>query len=299
MRASSRETILMVMLVVVGLMGLFGFMRTPQPRAIAGVREVRHDDAPVAQQQTRRLRPKDEKEEEQAAQLRDRSFSAEIPPPGQLRTVMVALVVRNSASFLPLFLRQLAKQDYPKRLVSLYFRTNNNKDNTTGLLRAYLERHRSEYARVELDARDLTESEELKTLAQDRDTNKELSWATKWHPAKLAIMARLRQGCLEKALAWGTDALFVTDADNFYTSGVLSRMMQLGAAFPIVAPLLNQRQPGALWMSPHYSYRRTDQGNCTSHSQQQCSCLSPYFSYCLPGLALQTSGSRAPTTVSS
>lgn len=179
---------------------------------------------------------------------------------------MVAVIVRNSAAFLSIFLRQLVLQDYPKRLTTLYFRTNDNLDNTTGILQAFAARHRSVYAGVELDARSLLGGDAIAVSSTEGGLRSKLNFEGKWSASKLTVMGRLRQRALERAQELGVHGLVMVDADNFFVSGTLSRMVELSASLQVVSPMLFQRTidprvSTPLWMSAHLDYQRTEQGN--------------------------------------
>jgi hypothetical protein len=131
-------------------------------------------------------------------------------------------------------------QDYPKSLISVYIRTNDNSDRTLEILEQFVIDHRGEYARMVLNSSNVNwlalgmtppspkptpnhgdnsdSSSRMETESASHDTfnaNEQLNYQGKWNERKLRVMGLLRQEALDQAWTWKTDCLFVSDADNF------------------------------------------------------------------------------------
>ena len=71
--------------------------------------------------------------------------------------VLIAILAKQKAPALPLYLECIEALDYPKSSIVLYIRTNNNTDRTEEILREWVERVGHLYAAVEFDASDVAE----------------------------------------------------------------------------------------------------------------------------------------------
>ena len=149
-----------------------------------------------------------------------------------LPTVCVAVLAKDSAATLPLYLECLWAQDYPRALVSLYVRTNNNRDDTLAVLRAWLLRRGAAYARVELDPAEVPER--VQRFGKHE-----------WNPERFRVLAKIRTRSLRRALEWGCALYYVADCDNFTAPGTLRALARaaFGCDAPIVAPLLRTAVP--------------------------------------------------------
>lgn len=155
-------------------------------------------------------------------------------------SVLVAILAKQMAEALPLYLQCLEALDYPKSAITLYIRTNNNTDNTEQLLRDWVARVGHLYADVEFDASDVTEPVQQFGVHE-------------WNALRFEVMGRLRNACLQKTLDRGCKFLFVADADNFIRPRTLRNLVE--ANRPIVAPLLRSIEPGRYYSN---YYAETD-----------------------------------------
>src|SRR5262249_21251959 len=57
-----------------------------------------------------------------------------------LENVTIAILAKDKAHTLPLYLTCLEKQTWPKEKTNLYIRTNNNNDNTVQILKEWVEK---------------------------------------------------------------------------------------------------------------------------------------------------------------
>lgn len=156
--------------------------------------------------------------------------------------VTVAILAKNKAHVLPLYLRQIEAQTFPPERIRLYVRTNNNRDDTAALLSQWLERVEGRYAEVHFDASDVPEP------VQDYG-------AHEWTQMRLKVLGRLRQESVEWAKARGTH-YFVADCDNFIVPETLQAMLDTG--LPVVGPLLRNGDDPA---NPYSNYHHATDAN--------------------------------------
>jgi len=150
--------------------------------------------------------------------------------------VLVAILAKQKAAELPLYLDGIEALDYPKSAICLYIRTNNNTDATEAILRDWVARVGHLYADVEFDAADV--SEPVEQFAPHD-----------WNPMRFAVLGRIREASLQRALTRQCDFYFVSDVDNFILPWTLKELVALN--LPIVAPFLRMVQPHLLYSNFH------------------------------------------------
>jgi hypothetical protein len=146
--------------------------------------------------------------------------------------VLIAILAKQAEATLPLYLRCIEALDYPKSLITVYIRTNNNTDDTEPMLRRWAEEAGPLYAAIEFDGTDVP-------VPVQQYANHE------WNPQRFAVMGQLRNMCLQKTLDHRCDFLFVADVDNFVRPSTLRNLV--AANLPIVAPLLRSADRGDLY----------------------------------------------------
>lgn len=155
--------------------------------------------------------------------------------------VLVALLLKDSENYLPLYLKCLEAQDYPKDRICIYIRTNNNKDQTVQILDEWIPKAEFLYASVHYDKSDV----DHKLENYDRH---------EWNTARFDVLGKIRQDSLLYTLTSGCDYYFTADGDNFIKPNTLISMVQL--QLPIVSPfLVRVVPPGArntLYSNYHY-----------------------------------------------
>lgn len=138
--------------------------------------------------------------------------------------VVVAILAKDKEYCLPLFLQSIYNQTYPKNLIHLYIRTNDNKDNTAEVLREWLEAHQNEYASCTAIFDSVDET--LKEYAEHQ-----------WNPHRFSVLGKIRESSIE--FAKSIDAhYFTADCDNFLTPNTLQRLAEVGH-LGVVSPLLD------------------------------------------------------------
>lgn len=136
--------------------------------------------------------------------------------------ITVAILAKNKAHVLPLYLQCLERQTYPASLIHLYIRTNNNNDDTAAVLRDWVNRVGHRYAEVFWDDSDVPER------VQDYSPHE-------WNSLRLRVLCRLRQASVEWAKARNSH-YFIADCDNFIQPDTLETLMNTG--LPVIGPLL-------------------------------------------------------------
>ncbi|MEK3901834.1 MULTISPECIES: hypothetical protein [unclassified Paenibacillus] len=136
--------------------------------------------------------------------------------------VTIAILAKEKAHVLPLYLELIERQTYPASRINLYIRTNNNKDRTKEILEEWVERVGERYHEVHFDASDVEEN------VQDFAPHE-------WTYLRLRVLARLRQESVEWAKARNSH-YFVPDCDNFIASDTLESL--LSTNLPVIGPLL-------------------------------------------------------------
>jgi hypothetical protein len=140
--------------------------------------------------------------------------------------MLVAILAKDKAHVLPHFLDSLLKQDYPKKSIHLYIRTNDNNDSTETVLNGFIDEHGDSYASVFYDATNINAA--LKTFGQHE-----------WNGTRFKILAAIRQESVAYAKRLGVD-YFVADCDNMISSFTLSAMSSL-RSLGVVAPMLDSK----------------------------------------------------------
>lgn len=148
---------------------------------------------------------------------------AESPSPNSAdKTILLAILAKDKAHTLPTFLQCIDHQDYDKKMITVYIRTNNNKDATKEILREWVDKIGSNYKKVIFDDTDL----EKVPVTNPHD----------WTPERWQILANIRNESLQKTLENGCDFYFVADCDIFLAPSTLKTLVKHDK--PIIAPML-------------------------------------------------------------
>lgn len=151
--------------------------------------------------------------------------------------VTIAILAKDKAHVLPLYLHFIENQTYPTSKIKLYIRTNNNRDHTAALLEEWIEKVKDKYSEIYYDSSDVEESVHEYSPHE-------------WNSLRFQVLARLRQESVEWARANETH-YFVVDCDNFIVPETLEMLLQTG--LPVIGPLLrNGDEPLSLYSNYHY-----------------------------------------------
>ena len=139
------------------------------------------------------------------------------------KKILWAILAKQAEKTLPLYLNCLLNQDYDKKNIVLYIRTNDNTDNTEGILQEFIAAHGSEYNSVIYD------NASVDSRLQEFENHD-------WNAFRFQILGKIRNQSLKIAQENNCDFYFVCDVDNFIVSNTLSSLVSLN--LEIVAPML-------------------------------------------------------------
>lgn len=142
---------------------------------------------------------------------------------GQERFITIAILVKDKAHTLPLFLSCIELQTWPKSKTNLYIRTNNNQDNSAQILKEWVEKVKDQYAQIFFDDTDVSEN-----ITQYKQHE--------WNQTRFKVLGKIRKESMEWAYQHGSH-YFVADCDNFIYPGTIESLVTTNLS--IVAPLLN------------------------------------------------------------
>lgn len=138
------------------------------------------------------------------------------------KTVFLAILARNKAHTLPLFLDCLDHLVYEKKLITVYIKTNDNNDNTEEILEYWITKNRDIYGKIIYENHELISGETTDPHA--------------WNPNRFKILSEIRNKSLEIAYQENSDFYFVVDCDNFIEPCTLETLIKENK--PIIAPML-------------------------------------------------------------
>jgi len=136
--------------------------------------------------------------------------------------VTVAILAKDKAHTLSLYLSCLERQTWPASNIYLYIRTNNNNDDTVQILRDWVARVGNNYAKIYFDDTDVAES--VQEFGQHE-----------WNCTRFKVLGKIRQDSVDWARE-NNSHYFVVDCDNLIYPETLESMVNTN--LPIVAPLL-------------------------------------------------------------
>jgi len=137
-------------------------------------------------------------------------------------SVLLAILARNKAHVLPLFLQCIGNQDYPKNKICVYINTNNNHDDTLEILKTWREENATKYAAIIFD--------------NIEHNGLESSRPHEWTQERFSILGRIREKSMRRAREMRCQYYFVVDCDNFIRPFTLRQLIKEDK--PIIAPML-------------------------------------------------------------
>jgi hypothetical protein len=140
-------------------------------------------------------------------------------------TVLFHILAKNKEAVLEYWLDQnIDRLDYPKNKIILFFRTNNNTDNTKNILSDWIKKQpKDQWNSIYFDDSDVPENIEQYDIHE-------------WNTVRLKVISQLRNEGLAKSLDVGADFYFSCDVDNFLMPDTLSILVREDV--PVIAPLL-------------------------------------------------------------
>lgn len=136
--------------------------------------------------------------------------------------VTIAILAKDKAHTLPLYLSCIEKQTWPAQKTYVYIRTNNNNDETSEMLSAWIEKNRDKYADIYFDNMDVPE--QVQQYKQHE-----------WNCVRFKVLGKIRQDSIRWAYEHRSH-YFVVDCDNFIKPHTLETLWKTNLA--MVAPLL-------------------------------------------------------------
>lgn len=136
--------------------------------------------------------------------------------------VTIAILAKDKAHTLPLYLQCIENQTWPASQTYLYIRTNNNNDNTVEVLREWVARVGKNYADIYFDDTDVAEP--VEQFGQHE-----------WNYMRFKVLGKIRQDSVNWALEHDSH-YFVIDCDNFIFPETLESLVNSNQ--PIIAPFL-------------------------------------------------------------
>lgn len=150
--------------------------------------------------------------------------------------VTIAILAKEKAHVLPLYLNLIENQTYPSSKIKLYIRTNNNNDQTAVLLEQWIEKVKHKYSEIHYDSSDVEEPVH-EYLPHE------------WNSVRFNVLGRIRQESIEWARAKGTH-YFVVDCDNFIVPETLEQL--LNTRLPVIGPLLRNGDDNLSYYSNYH-----------------------------------------------
>lgn len=160
--------------------------------------------------------------------------------------VTIAILAKDKAHTLPLYLSCIENQTWPKEKTYLYIRTNNNNDETAKVLHEWVKKVKQSYADIYFDDSDV--SDQVQVYKQHE-----------WNAVRFKVLGKIRQESVNWAKAHHSH-YFVVDCDNFIQPHTLEKLVS--TQLPIVAPLLKVAEP-SLYSNYHAAI---DQNGYYAHS---------------------------------
>ena len=154
----------------------------------------------------------------------------------EMDEITIAILARNKAKYLPLYLTCLQWQTFPKSNTHLYIRSNDNVDDTTKILKQWTKQNKKYYASVAEDYTDLGLERVLEHEWERID--------------RFTTLCKIRQDSIKYAENIGTH-YFVADCDNFIIPETIETLVNTNK--DIIGPLLKTLIPGSLYSNYHYN----------------------------------------------
>lgn len=136
--------------------------------------------------------------------------------------ITIAILAKDKAHFLPLYLDCIKNQTYPKSQICIYVRSNNNNDNTSELLKEWCNENRELYSEIFEDYSDVEENIQQYSPHECNDL-------------RFKVLGKIRQDSMNWAYN-NNSHYFVVDCDNFIFPNTLEMLFL--ARVPIIGPLL-------------------------------------------------------------
>ncbi|MCX5923280.1 MAG: glycosyltransferase family 2 protein [Candidatus Dependentiae bacterium] len=155
------------------------------------------------------------------------TLSALVTQAQEVRPITIAILAKDKAHTLPLFLKCIENQTWPSEKTYLYIKTNNNNDNTVEILEKWIETVKDRYPKIYFDCENVTEN--IEQFSQHT-----------WNSVRFKVLGKIRGNSIKWAIENDSD-YFVVDCDNFIKAHTIESLAS--ANLPIVAPFLKLARP--------------------------------------------------------
>lgn len=142
-------------------------------------------------------------------------------------TMLVVLLARNKEHTLPFFLTLFERLEYPKKRMSLFIRSDHNKDRTVSILEEWVAQNRHHYHSCDVK---LDWSSPKYFPGETR--------GTEWGDDRFTHLMQLKEEAMDKARHMWADFIWFLDMDVFLTKAQVVQLM-LNEEKAIVGPMLN------------------------------------------------------------
>jgi len=151
------------------------------------------------------------------------------------KPLVIAILAKSVAHVLPLYLKSIEQQTVIDENTIFYIRTNDNKDNTTEILKEWIEKMKDKH---EIYFDDSSVYPELQNIDNHDWSNHH----------RFKVLGEIRQKSIDFAIEKGAD-YFIADADNIVHPHTIERLrsLNLGA----VSPMIRQADPTSLYANYH------------------------------------------------
>jgi hypothetical protein len=153
------------------------------------------------------------------------------------RPLVISILAKSSAHSLPLYLKMIEQQTELSSNTIFYIRTNDNKDNTSEILRRWYLRNNWKW-KIHFDESSIDES--LKEIDNH-------DWSDH---KRFKILGKIRQESIDFAISEGAD-YFIADSDNLILPNTIKSIRDLN--LPVVAPYLRHVHPNSLYANYHWA----------------------------------------------
>ena len=161
-----------------------------------------------------------------------------------LPTITIAILCKSKAHVLPLYLKCIEGLYYPKELINIYIRTNDNRDNSASILSTWIQKVKNEYNKIYYN--DDSISENLKKYEEHE-----------WNAERFNILGKIRQESIDYAIEHNTD-YFVVDCDNFVKPNSLRELV--ASSKEVIGPFLRVMETPAQRLYSNYHYATDENG---------------------------------------
>ena len=153
--------------------------------------------------------------------------------------IVIHILAKDKAKILPYWLEQnLNSLDYPREKVTLFFRTNNNNDNTASIISQWIEDEKL-LREQEYPSGDWLWHDWRSIYFDDTDVPEQVQQygVHEWNAERFSVLARLREEGIKRTMEIDPKAWYlVVDVDNFLLPGTLKAL--IAEDKPVIAPLL-------------------------------------------------------------